>query len=267
MNNITMPLLNKVDLTKPNHLTVTAISHHSGRINYNPWTGALAFIPPCQVGTIICHIANSDPRDIGFGDYVEAYAMADKFNFNPPRTVYIPKYKPLRDVFTKDMPNITNGKYWVAEEWYTAIPMSGEYATIKRDWYYSWVGWDWHINTLRDYNDPRYNKSGYDVWKDLCLRYSEDLINMKSPINYTIEYRGNITASTINYLKFYNHPNVNNDEDDVRINHNTIHLYHITFKEKEYLKDHPELGIIYYIIPNQKPINNISYTPVKRRVG
>lgn len=244
MNNIIMPLLNKVDLAKPNHLTITAISHHSGYINYNPWSGAFAFIPNCIVGTTICHIANSDPRDISFRDYEEAYDMADIHNFNPSRTVYIPKYKPLREVYTENMPDILDGKYWVAEEWYTAIPASGEYATINGDWYYNWVSGIWNINILRDYNDPKYNKSGYDVFKDLCLRYSEDLINMKSPINYTIEYRGDITAPIINRLSFYKHSRVNNDYSNIYSNHNTIHLYHITFKEKEYLEDHPELGII-----------------------
>lgn len=267
MNNIVMTMLNKQNLTKPNHLTVTAISHHSGYINYNPWSGALQLIPSCKVGTLICHIANSDPRDISFIDYEEAYKITDIYNDKPPRTVYIPKYKPIRDVFKEDMPDITNGKYWVAEEWYTAIPSSGEYATMNGDWYYRWVGYDWNLNHLRDYNDPKYNKSGYDVWKDLCLRYSEDIINMRSPIGYTIEYRGNITAPTINWLSFYQHPSTDNNKNNIYINHNTIHLYHITFKEKEYLEDHPELGIIYYIIPTQKPVNNTSYAPVKRSIA
>lgn len=248
MNNIVMPLLNKIDLSKPNHLTVTALTHHSGVINYNPWAGAFATIPSCGAGTIICHIANSDPRDISFTDYEEAYDIADVYNFNPPRTVYIPKYKPLREVFTEDMPDILDGKYWVAEEWYTAVPYSGTYATHSRDFYYRWTNINWNINALKAYIDPRYNKSGYDVLKDISLRYSEDIINMKPSMKgYDILYHGNITAPTINRLYFKLYPGLNNDygyDGYIYTNLNTLHLYHITFKEKEYLEDHPELGII-----------------------
>jgi hypothetical protein len=266
-----MPMLNKQNLTKPNHLTVTILTHHSGRIDYNPWTGAFATIPSCYAGTILCHIANSDPRDISFKDYEEAYDMGDYYNSKPSRTVYIPKYKPIRDVFKEDMPDILDGKYWVAEEWYTAVPCSGTYATHSRDLYYEWTLLDWNINNLKAYIDPRYNKSGYDVFKDINLRYSEDIINMKPSMKgYDILYHGNITAPTINQLWFKLYPGLNNDYghgDYIYRNLNTIHLYHITFKEKEYLEDHPELGIIYYIIPTQKPVNNITYTPVKRSIA
>lgn len=247
MNNIVMTMLNKQNLTKPNHLTVTVLTHHSGRIDYNPFTGAFATIPSCGAGTIICHIANSDPRDISFKDYEEAYDIADIYNFNPPRTVYIPKYKPLRDVFKEDMPDILNGKYWVAEEWYDAVPYSGTYATHSRDFYYEWVNINWNINYLIAYNDRRYNKSGYDVFKDINLRYSEDIINMKSPLGKGIIYKGNIVAATINQMWFNLYPGLYNDNGDgnnIYRNLNTIHLYHITFKEKEYLEDHPEVGII-----------------------
>lgn len=247
MNNIVMPMLNKQNLTKPNHLTVTAITHHSGRIDYNPWTGAFATIPSCGAGTIICHIANSDPRDISFTDYEENYDMADLNNFKPPITVYIPKYKPIRDVFKEDMPDIKNGKYWVAEEWYTAVPSTGTYGTYAdfSDYYYAWMCNNWNINSLIAYNDPRYNKSGYDVYKDINLRYSEDIINMKSCTGRSILYQNNITAPTIDQLRFNQYPGLNNDNGMyIYINLNTIHLYHITFKEKEYLEDHPELGII-----------------------
>lgn len=237
MLNITMALLNNFPLryTGTCLIGLCYVHHHAQRTDINPFTGELKYYRTsadyCRYGKAIIGVVNED----AINGNKEA------------RWTYIHQYEP----YNKDVLFDMTKNDW---EPITAIRLEDPDSTNPKYWS---IGY-----SLYRHERPHAicNEADYPIWaQEVYTVKIPDIrptIESQVPLDRFSQYKSFSKAGFIR-LSNKGFPTCKDMALVVIVLNFNINLYKM---------DHPDLDIIYYIISNPKPINNINYTPSYKEV-